>query len=191
MLALAIVVGCGCASLESQWKRFRWITVLIGALIFAEFLIIPIRLDSRAVNIPAYYTQLAERDGVFPILDVPVDIYGAQGPAAIYMLYQTVHQQPIVGGYISRTPTSAFAIFDYPFINQLRARLYNDQEPYIFTPETVATAKHDLDALRIYYVILHKDKLDEPDALQIYEVLQAVFTETEYEDEDIAVWCNH
>ena len=30
------------------------------------------------------------------LLDIPIDLYDAQGPAGNYMLYQTVHQKPIV-----------------------------------------------------------------------------------------------
>ena len=30
------------------------------------------------------------------VLDIPIDLYDAQGPAGNYMLYQTVHQKQIV-----------------------------------------------------------------------------------------------
>ncbi|MGC9396640.1 MAG: hypothetical protein ACP5J4_17485 [Anaerolineae bacterium] len=188
MLALAIVVGYGCAALVSRWRRSRWIMVLVGVLIFIEFLIVPMRLDRRAVAMSDYYTQLADSDEEFPILDVPVDLYGAQGPAAHYMLYQTLHHQPIVGGYISRTPTSALSIFEYPFIYQLRARLYNDHEPYAFSPELIATAESDLEALGIHYVILHKDVLSEQEVVLLYDVIYEALADPIHEDHYIVVW---
>jgi hypothetical protein len=188
MLALAIIAGYGCAALLSRWKRSRWIIAMIGALIFSEFLIIPMRLDSRAVAMSDYYTQLADDDEEFPILDVPVDLYGAQGPAANYMLYQTIHHQPIVGGYISRTPTSALSIFEYPFIYQLRARLYNDHEPYAFSSELMAVAESNLEALGIRYVILHKDVLSEQEAALLYDVIYKVLARPIHEDEYIVIW---
>mgnify|MGYP006291293939 CR=1 FL=1 len=190
MLALAMIVGYGCAALVRQRRRFRWALLLIGALIFIEFLIIPMRLDSRAVTLSSYYVQLFENDQELAVLDIPIDLYGAQGPAADYMLYQTLHHHPIVGGYISRTPTSALEIFDSPFIYQLRARLYNDQAPYHFTSSMMATAKQDLNALGVYYIILHKDKLDDRDATKIYHAMCEVLTLPEYEDKYIAVWYN-
>lgn len=190
MLALAIIVGYGCAALVRERRRFRWAILLIGALIFIEFLIIPMRLDSRAVMISSYYDQMSEDDQELAVLDIPIDLYGAQGPAADYMLYQTLHHHPIVGGYISRTPTSALAIFDYPFIHQLRSRLYNDQAPYNFTAAMMATAKQDLNALGVYYIILHKDKLADKDATKIYTALCEALAMPEYEDEYIAVWHN-
>lgn len=30
------------------------------------------------------------------VLDIPIDLFGAQGHAGNYMLYQTVHQKPIL-----------------------------------------------------------------------------------------------
>lgn len=191
MLALAIIVGYGYSALERRWRRFGWGTVLIGAIIFIEFLIIPMRLDNRAVKISFYYAQLYEDDQELAVLDIPIDLYGAQGPAADYMLYQTLHHHPIVGGYISRTPTSALAIFDYPFIHQLRARLYNDQAPYRFRSAMMATAKQDINALGVYYIILHKDKLDDRDVIKIYHAMCKLLALPEYEDKYIAVWYNN
>jgi hypothetical protein len=188
MLAVAIITGCGCAALERRWEWFKWVTILIGGLIFAEFLIIPLRLDSRAVSIPAYYDLLAEKNQKLAILDIPIDLYGAQGPAPQYMLYQTVHQKPIVGGYISRTPTRLLQMLERPFLYQLRARVYNDAEPYEFSPGVVAQGLEDLHSLNVQYIILHKSELSAEDCQTVRLALGALLSEPVHEDGAIVVW---
>jgi hypothetical protein len=188
VLALAIIAGYGCAALERRWKWFKWITILIAAFIFAEFLIIPMRLDDRAVSIPAYYSFLAEEDQELAVLDVPIDLYGAQGPAAQYMLYQTVHQKPIVGGYISRTPTRLLHMLERPFLNQLRARMYGDVEPYEFSPDVMAQGLEDLYSLDVQCVVLHKGELSAEDCQVVRMALDALLSEPVYEDGAILVW---
>jgi len=107
MLIFSNVIGYGLAKLETRYKNFKRVTTLLGLANFLEFLIIPVRLDARFENIPDYYFNLGatENGPEMTVLDVPIDLYGAQGPAGNYLLYQTVHQKPIVSGYISRTPT--------------------------------------------------------------------------------------
>jgi len=188
MLALAIVVGYGCAALERRWRRFRWIAVPIGVLIFLEFLVIPMRLDSRAAVIPAYYDQLAKEDEESAVLDVPIDLYGAQGPAANYMLYQTVHQQPIVGGYISRTPDKLLWLFERPFLYQLRARIYDDIKPYAFSSVMMSQGVDDLHSLDVQRVILHKDMLHDDAIHIVYTALATLLSDPEYENDTIVVW---
>ncbi len=188
MLALAIVIGYGVAEWCQRRKARRYAVGLLGLLIFCEFLIIPLRSDDHLLNLSPYYVVLAKQEGESPILDVPVDLYGAQGPAADYMLYQTIHQQPIVGGYISRIPTNVLAAFEYPFIYQLRARLYKDRTPYAFSSEVMAVAEENLEALGVRYVVLHKDVLSEQETLQLHETICAVLASPLYEDEYVVVW---
>lgn len=188
MLALAMVVGYGVAELCQRSKVRHYAMGLMGILIFCEFLIIPLRSDNSLLNLSSYYKVLAKQKEEASILDVPVDLYGAQGPASDYMLYQTIHQQPIVGGYISRIPANALAIFDYPFIYQLRARLYKDHAPYDFSPEVMAVAEANLEALGVRYVILHKDVLSEQETAQLHAAVGEVLASPLYEDAYIVVW---
>ena len=190
MLALAIIVGYGCASLEKQEGKWgKWATVLVGVLVFAEFLIVPVRLDSHVAEIPDYYYQLANEQQDGAILDVPVDLYGAQGPAGKYMLYQTVHHKPIVGGYISRTPSNVLRLFEeFPLLYQLRARIYDDDEPFIFSPDILAHGLEDLRALHIQYVVLHIDELSAEDSRVVGGALSALLPAPRYQDDRIVVW---
>ena len=188
MLGLAMVVGHGCAALQRRLAWPAWATALAGFVMFAEFLIVPLRLDARVSHVPAYYHDLARQDVSGAILDVPVDVYGAQGPASEYMLYQTVHHHPIVGGYIARSPRNALSVFERPLIHELRARLYDDRQPYAFAPEVVAGGLQDLRSLKVEYAILHYDQLSEADGRLLRATLSALLGDAEYEDNIIAAW---
>lgn len=188
MLSLAMVVGHGCAALQRRIAWGGWATALVGLVIFVEFLMVPLRLDARVADVPSYYYDLAKQDVSGAILDVPVDVYGAQGPASEYMLYQTVHHHPIVGGYISRTPEQALRVFELPLIHELRARIYDDRQPYAFVPEVIAGGLEDLRSLNVEYVILHYDQLSDGDGRLVRATLSALLGDAEYEDNIIAVW---
>jgi hypothetical protein len=178
ILALAVVVGYSVDAATKRSSRHRFLALLLCPLIYLEFVAVPIKLDDRLVTMPSYYREIAEASATRSggVLDVPYDLVGAIGPACDYMVYQTVHQRPIVGGYISRTPEYAVRMLDvYPFVRQLRARIYGDNEPVLFTPETIAQGRNELNALDIKYVILHKPQLSKGDS-QIMEdaITQAV-----------------
>jgi len=157
-------------------------------VIFAEFFVAPVRSDVRFSNIPDFYHQLAQKNNDGAILDVPIDLYGAQGPAELYMIYQTVHQRPIVGGYISRTPKKVLSLFDNPFLYELRARIYGDTELYQFPPDILMSGRNKILEMNVTYVILHKNALSSQDSLTIQKTLTALFLSPEYEDKTIMVW---
>jgi hypothetical protein len=190
MLALAVVGGMVLAGWEARRPRAALASILVGLLIFLEFLIAPVRLDSRFQTVPTFYTEIARGQGVEPrpVLDVPIDLFGAQGPAGDYMLFQTVHGQPIVSGYISRTPGSAGRILERPFLHALRARLYQDTEPFHFSPEVMARAAADLRAAGVDFVVLHRDFLTASDFEIVRGVLTEVLREPVHEEERLVAW---
>ena len=188
MLCLAIICGSGLAALEGKYPRLKLVVVFFAVMIFGEFLTIPVHLDSRFNNIPSFYYTFSEKGEVEGILDIPIDLFGAQGPGGNYMLYQTVHGFPIVGGYISRTPDQALWPFDYPYLNELRARIYGDTTPYDFDQIKLSNARSDLRVLNIDHVVLHRDELSENDFYFIRENLIRVLQTPYYEDDFLSVW---
>ena len=187
LLALALLVGLGWRALEQRWPRLRWAAGLLALLAFVEFNRSPVGLDERLAEIPDYYQRLASEPATGAILDLPADFYGAQGPAGTYMLYQTVHQHPIMGGYISRTPASVLEPLQNPFIYQLRARMYTDTVPYIFDVPALRRGLAELPA-GLEWIILHKDQLAPDDARAARAALAAVLATPEFEDERLVVW---
>ena len=189
MLALAVASGLGLKSLQDRYNRPTWVIGIIGVVVFMEFLVIPMNLDMRFTEIPAYYLQSRGPNEVqTAVLDIPIDLIGAQGPAGDYMLYQTVHQRPIVSGYISRTPRYVLELFQRPFMNELRARIYNDKAPYHFDQQVLSRAKQELSELNIGTVILHRDKLSSKDFVTLYTALVDVLAEPDYADDQVTVW---
>lgn len=193
MLALAVVVGYGIAALERRRSLRGWGSLLLALLIFVEFWTVPIRVDTRFARIPAFYAQLhadqENHQGV--ILDVPVDMIGAQGPAAEYMLFQTVHERPIVSGYIARIPERVGAQMEDPFFHALRARIYGDTDPFALDNAFLAQAPSEFQRLNIEYVILHRWALTAQDFDTLFAAFTTLLGAPLYEDSQIIVWRIH
>jgi hypothetical protein len=188
MLALAIIVGCGLAALEQKRQRLWIVSLVVALIVFLEFLIAPLRVDERFLNVPPYLRLMREATSPGSVMDIPIDRIGAEGPAGDYMLYQTVHEKPIVSGYISRTPDKVRSLFERPFFNALRARIYGDTEPYELTPELIAQARQELAALGVGHVVLHRDQLAPRDFEIIRAALNAALDTPTFEDARTTLW---
>lgn len=115
-LCLAVLVGLALAGLA---RRFggrigpRGGVALVGLLVAAlllEHLAIPFPLE--AVSPPPFYQRLAASDEPGTVLELP---YCKQCSITNYR--QTVHQHPVIGGYISRR--LAYPIRDSPLYREL------------------------------------------------------------------------
>jgi hypothetical protein len=105
------------------------------------------------------------------------------------MVYQTVHQRPIVSGYISRAPQSAIHMLDdYPFVRQLRARQYGDDAPVEFSSAAIAQGKQELETLGVETVILHKRLVSYEDSQAMAGALTSAVGPPIHEDEEIVAW---
>ena len=110
MLALSILVACAFKSLlsradvlgspEAQRRinlRRNVIATGIPALIIFEFLAIPFPTVQPNWNVPIY-AKIAGEAGRFALLELPLR------PTGDYMAYQTIHDKPIIGGFLARQP---------------------------------------------------------------------------------------
>lgn len=191
ILMMPLSLTCAYA-IQALHARFRSISKFPGlffsALVFIEFLSLPMVQHKLIGVIPdSYYAaDLWKYDGA--ILDVPIDLYGAQGPGGTYMLYQTVHKHPIISGYISRTPTSAIWVFEYPFLNELRARIYSDQDTAYFPNDLLISARSELEMLQATYIVLHNQKIREEDLSNTRDALNIILGDPVFEDKWIVVW---
>jgi hypothetical protein len=98
--AAAIMAGCGADTLMRRIApRVRWFTLIgLAALIAVDYqLFFPV--PSVDAAIPAPISALAERADVRAVFDVPF-AHPLVDKAALYL--QTAHQQPIIGGHITR-----------------------------------------------------------------------------------------
>lgn len=190
MFALAVAGGYGLAALTQRRRIGPWLTLVVGVVIYVEFLIVPIRVDMRFTQIPSFYAQLAttEDHSDAVILDVPIDLVGASGPAGEYMLFQTVHQKPIVSGYVSRTPDSIYKRLEAPFFYTLRARIYGSTAPFVLDDAFLTQLPDELDRLDVAFLVLHRWALAPADFDTLYSAFFATFTVPVYEDDQITVW---
>jgi len=188
MLALAVVCGDGLAYLRLRRPRLQWLVLLVGAAVYLEFFAAPVHLDRRAFVVAPHAAFLRDAPTAGAVLNVPLDLYGAEGPAADYMLAQMTHGRPIVGGYVSRTPTAALAPLEQPFLKLLHARLYGDATPWAFPPEVLEGAMAELRALDVRYVVLHAGAFAPEDYAAVREVLAGLLAQPIYEAADACIW---
>ena len=131
-LALAVMVGYGIAwaSQKLKVKNERWVLLLPFAfLLFTllEHLSIPLPLSN--FQIPAGYKTIAQDQGDFSVLEIPLawrNGFRMTGTLDQEMMfeqwYQTEHHHPILGGNTSRNPELKFQYFtEAPVINSLIA----------------------------------------------------------------------
>ena len=171
MFALMILAGYGLRYLLGRWQRPFTQTVVAGAILAL------ILLDSTfetewpllSTEIPPYMAEMAADTRSIAVLDIPVNNYMGE---KYYMLYQTVHQHPIVGGHAYRTPQE---------IVDLREEIILD-----------FTAQGDFSTLyqnNIGYVVLHHKIEDEEDTIPLaMSVLMAQVGEPVYQDNTVTVF---
>lgn len=126
----------------------------IAAWILLPALIVLLVLDNLTVPfpivgiyIPSIYHELAADPDDFAILEAP--FYYTTSP--FYMLYQVIHEKPLVGGYTSRR-------MPYTILEELpliRMFAYAEPAPDIIAQDMPTIAASVFDYFDIRYVMLH------------------------------------
>lgn len=103
-LSMAVMAGCGVAFLQERFGRFAFpVSLVVSVLIAVETLSVP--LGGSATALPAFYHRIASDAGNYALLDVKWD--------ANYLMYaQTVHEKPLVGGWLARLPAEQARYLD-------------------------------------------------------------------------------
>ncbi|NJO00076.1 MAG: hypothetical protein HC875_41165 [Anaerolineales bacterium] len=103
-LVSAVLAGYGLTVLSRRWSpHTSWLTIVAGGLVILEFWAAPVAGSST--RLPQFYTQLAADAPVYAVLDFKWD--------ANYLLHaQTVHQKPLLGGWLARMPKAQAAYLD-------------------------------------------------------------------------------
>lgn len=99
-LCLAVAAAIGLWLLAARWapvqRGRQWALGIAASLVvLAEFWVVPYPLSPP--DTPAFYEQLRTLPDAGAVLNLPMN-YDRPG----YLLYQTVHQQPLTVAYISR-----------------------------------------------------------------------------------------
>ena len=175
---LGILAGFGVAELLPRGTaaiRRQVIGVgLVSALVLFEFVAWP--FPSTPAYTPPFYTQLANEEGDFAIVEAPLD----RQTDKFYMYWQTIHGKSLVNGHVSRPPESAFAYIEGNAITRAFAR----RDELRGRPD-LATALDSLAAADVRYVVIHKQFLP-PDLASDW--IAALATRPVYEDDDLTVF---
>lgn len=195
LLCFSVLVGFACKNLFENFKDKKLfnkiniknlLMVIIPLIIFFEFMIIPI--PHTQLDPPMAYEQIISDTEDYAIFEVPFHRYFE------YMYYQTFHNKKLVNGMIGRTPESSKRfIKSVPFLELLsKPILINETEmerQKELSQETINTLKDN----NIKYVIFHKTSLhnwfmNETEAKNTEVLLDYIFEEPHYEDEEIIIY---
>ena len=161
-LFLAILVAYSLAYVRSRApsaQRRRLLTLVIIALVGADYA--SLCKEQTKVYLPACYAAIKKEEVPFGILDMPS---GGWENSARYMMYQTYHGFPIVGGALARKP--APSLIDFLVLDNL------------------ALQKEQLKANQVRYIVVHKELYGtvEPQDLWVYrQVYTSVYADPESE----------
>jgi hypothetical protein len=105
MLLVSVMFACGLAWLGQRWPRRRTpMVVCVAALLVFELLPVPRMLHSAKV--PAVYQHVAAASARVRVLELP---FGMRDGTSSYgdfsarsQFFQTMHEKPLAGGYLSR-----------------------------------------------------------------------------------------
>jgi hypothetical protein len=110
-LALAVLLAFGYIYLEKRFARYSLpIFLFVFLAIFIDFF--PAKIPVSTQYLPAAYAAIVEDKSDFAILEYPLlwatglNTMGNFPPA--YMYYQTEHEKPIAGGYLTRIENNTF-----------------------------------------------------------------------------------
>ena len=156
-LCMAILAGYGANVLLQTWGRRipigrRGTLLVLVATILIAIELFPAPYPQRPAVIPAWYAEVAKQEGDFSILELPPQDDYWHG--AYRMYFQTAHEKPIFGGYISRE-------YPHPFLERtpgFQELTYADEEGDMFEsgPETWNSA---LAFYKVGYIVLQKTRL--------------------------------
>jgi hypothetical protein len=160
MLCLAVLAALGLSWLLDRVRqpgkeRAAWLAAGALALVGLEFWVAPYPVAYPETR-PFHY-QLAQEPGQFAVMDIPMDYWDRPGN----LLYQTVHQKPMVSGYTSRSNPRA------PADRTPVLQTFRYLGPDVNTADPRALAATVLADLDVRYVIVHKNDLPPGDYRQI------------------------
>lgn len=114
MLGVAMLAAFALRDLRTRVRRPALLAAAVAALLMLEMLPAPRELHSAAV--PAVYQVIADDPRDVRVLNLPFglrDGLSSRGnTTAAWQYFQTVHEKPIMGGYLSRLPADDVEIYE-------------------------------------------------------------------------------
>ncbi len=102
-LALGVLAALGFTAVLQRVKPQNWQRRVNMALVIGAFIVFEYQMffpfPGMKAALPPYFDQLAARQDIRAVLDVPLEDTSAQKLA---MYQQTLHHKPLIAGYVSR-----------------------------------------------------------------------------------------
>jgi hypothetical protein len=159
MFGVALLLAFAIRELSARVPRPALLTAGLSVLLLFELL--PSPRPTYSAEVPEIYKTVAADPRQVAVLSLPFGLrdglssYGNANPTRQF--FQTVHGKPIVGGYISRLPSSGIAYYTE---RQVTAALIDLSEGRSLTPErrveVVRRAHAVLPDLNIGYVVINR-----------------------------------
>jgi hypothetical protein len=159
MFGVALLLAFAIRELNARVRRPALLTACLSGLLLLELL--PSPRPTYSAEVPEIYKIVAADPRPVALLSLPFGLrdgmssYGNASPTRQF--FQTVHGKPIVGGYISRLPSSGIAYYTQ---RQVTAALIDLSEGRSLTPErraaVVLRAHVLLPDLNIGYVVINR-----------------------------------
>lgn len=183
MFSVAVLASYGTSSLLTRLgalkSKMAFAAVLAAVILFEYAIVFPFPVGQTAI--PDFYRLLAADKEDHAILDIPFSGWSASNTN---MYYQTVHEHPIVGGFIHRVPVGVRPMMS--FFKRLVT-------PFGGTDDIVeALSGPDQAAILRYYdiafVVLHRPRLPLEELPVWIDLLASFPAEKAYEDEQIVAF---
>lgn len=183
-LALAVLAAFGLADLLRRLGtgRQQWLVAALAiCVILVDYLVFfPFPLGGQ--KMPGFYRRLAAEPPPGPVLDMPVT--GSRRASNYSLLYQTVHNRPISGGYIERDPpgTVEWAQFFDRLLSPVPSTQVVEQSPGL------AVRQQILRQLGPRQVVARRWLMTDQAATATLSFMPNILGEAYYVDDDLLAW---
>ncbi|MBN1641402.1 MAG: glycosyltransferase family 39 protein [Anaerolineae bacterium] len=190
-LFLSVLVGIALADLCDRLSRARTVRVcrwaaggmlgLVAVAVGVEYLALPCPLSTGRVS--PFYHALALEGGTVALLELPIDDFHSRD----YLYPQTIHDKPLVNGYVARTPDAAQAFIEHqPLTRKLQIQMQVEPDLHDLDAEIGLLAANG-----VRYVVVHAQRLlpqpaIDPDVLAYWRTLFG--PDAAYADAEISVY---
>ena len=178
MLGFALLFGHALRRIAAAHRRHR-VPVLLGVGALLLFELAPMPRTLYAATIPRIYQIVASDPRAIRVLEIPFGIRDGLSSygnfSAESQFYQTVHEKPLIGGYLSRVPQNE--------VDRYRRRPVLDalitlSEGRPLTERQSLRVRHRgpgfVERARIGYVVIDMNRTSPQDAAFIEDALQLV-----------------
>lgn len=165
------------------------IAITLFFWIILEFIPTSQALIPKPLFVSPFYTFMRQDPEQYGVLNIPADFHGARGGGDIFQYAQTIHEKPIVGGYIARTPTYVFKTRDNStFIQAVEHHEYDQDKRLLLSQEGFTDMEKTLQSLNLRYVIVHRPLVSRNEWPRVIRWLESGLGAPVYEDEWIRVY---